>query len=258
MAAPTIVLWICTSPSLKRFNQPLLAQLAPHFTVLEWQYQQEDDRGASLEEAVDTLQGFMCKFLQTQRQPRYVHLAGHGTSGLVGLLYARRYPQWIRSLTLLGVGSQPSLTWHSYYYLRRQLTHWSRPVILSQMVNSLFGPQSLSNHRCLRQRLQQDLDHSLTPHSIWQMGTLAPGSPPAPLLVLGAADDDLVDVQNLHGWQDHFKGDDRLWIAPQGRHFFHAHHPQPVAQQLLQFWRSFPKASPLPTPVVPLSSQLQT
>ncbi|MGA1263233.1 MAG: alpha/beta fold hydrolase [Prochlorothrix sp.] len=258
MAAPTIVLWICMSPSLKRFNQPLLAQLAAHFTVLEWEYQQDDDRGADLEEAVETLQGFMDKFLQTRRQPRYVHLAGHGSSGLVGLLYARRYPQWVRSLALLGVGSQPSLTWHSHYYLRRQLTHWSRPVILSQMVHSLFGQQSLSNHRCLRQRLQQDLDHSLTPHSLFRAATIAPGSPAAPLMVLGAADDALIDPQHLQSWQEYLKPSDRLWIAPQGRHFFHAHHPQPVAQQLAQFWASFPKASPLRQPVAPLPSQYQT
>ncbi|MGA1624622.1 MAG: alpha/beta hydrolase, partial [Prochlorothrix sp.] len=122
MAAPTIVLWICTSPSLKRFNQPLLKQLSPHHTVLEWEYCQDVDRGASLEEAVETLHSFVRRFLQTQTQPRYLHLAGHGTSGLVGLLYARTYPQWVRSLALLGVGAQPNLTWHSHYYLRRQLT----------------------------------------------------------------------------------------------------------------------------------------
>ncbi|WP_353259812.1 alpha/beta fold hydrolase [Prochlorothrix hollandica] len=258
-SSTSTVLWICTSPSLKRFNQPLLAQLAPHATVLEWEYCQDPDRGCSLDQTVDLLHNFIRRFLQTQTQPRHLHLAGHSISGVVALLYARRHPQWVRSLSLVGVGAQPGVTWHSYYYLRRQLTRWSRPVLMSQMVVSLFGEQSRSNHLCLRRRLEQDLDHALSPHSLLRPGVIAQGSPNAPLLLAGAADDTIIDPVSVQGWQEFLKPCDRLWIAPQGRHFFHNTYPAPVAEQLLRFWDSLPEVSPTSqTPTASPRSQTST
>jgi pimeloyl-ACP methyl ester carboxylesterase len=235
-----IVLWICVSPTLQRFDRPLLNQLATQGSVLQWEYMQSLDEGSCLDQAVEQLQEFVRSFLQTGRQPRTFHLGGHGTGGLVALLYARRYPQWVESLALLGVAPTPSLTWHSHYYLRRQLTSWSRPVLLSQMVTTLFGEQPPAHHRCLRQRLEQDLDTALTPHSLLSRAWIPAQGVEMPLFVGGAMDDEIIDRASLEQWQPFLKPGDRLWVCAQGRHFFHALYPTLVAQHLRAFWHHCP------------------
>jgi|GEM_PF-2838428 len=52
---------------------------------------------------------------------RPLHLLGHSTGGLLGLLYAHRYPERVRSLTLLSVGVHPAIDWQAHYYIQRQM-----------------------------------------------------------------------------------------------------------------------------------------
>ena len=47
---------------------------------------------------------------------RPIHLISHSTSGLVGLMYARRYPHKLSSLGLLAVGWLYAINLQTYYY----------------------------------------------------------------------------------------------------------------------------------------------
>ncbi|MHC5733019.1 MAG: alpha/beta fold hydrolase, partial [Nostoc sp.] len=69
-----------------------------------------------------------------------MHLIGHSTGGLLGLLYTRRYPEKVKSLTLLAVGADAALDWQAHYYTHRPFL--SRQKILTTMVYNLFGYQN--------------------------------------------------------------------------------------------------------------------
>jgi pimeloyl-ACP methyl ester carboxylesterase len=107
--------------------------------------------------------------------------------------------------------------------------------VLTQMVFSLFGHQSRPLLRGWINLLEQDLLHSVSPHSLLKRVSLCPSSVAMPLLVCGGEADTVIDPTQIQGWQPWLKGSDRIASFP-GRHFFHAVHPHPVASQILSFW----------------------
>ncbi|WP_223280267.1 alpha/beta fold hydrolase [Nostoc sp. PA-18-2419] len=86
------VLWLNTSPSLQYFAQPLLCYLSDLVTIQEWKYSQSQDEVSSLDNAVALLDDH----LKSSNRP--VHLIGHSTGGLLGLLYSRRYPEKVTAV----------------------------------------------------------------------------------------------------------------------------------------------------------------
>jgi pimeloyl-ACP methyl ester carboxylesterase len=107
------VIWLNTSPSLRWVDQPLLRHLVRCRPILRWEYTQSQDEASSLDTAVDLLHKYVLSRPAETEDTTRVHLAGHGISGVVGLLYARRFPKYVRSLTLLSVAAQPAATWHT-------------------------------------------------------------------------------------------------------------------------------------------------
>lgn len=103
------VLWLTTSPSLKYFDRPLIRYIAEHINIAQWEYIQSLDEGSTIDKAVELL------YVYLKQRDSPIHLIGHGISGVVGLIFARRYPQLAKSLTLLAVGAKPAMTWHSHY-----------------------------------------------------------------------------------------------------------------------------------------------
>ena len=228
------VLWLNTSPSLQCFNQPLLRYLAGQVTIGQWEYCQSQDEASSLYLAVLLLHDY----LKSCNQP--MHLIGHSTGGLLGLLYARQYPERVKSLTLLAVGIDVALDWQAHYYahLHHQILPYSRQGVLTNMVYNLFGYQDQHMLKNLVRILEQDLDCSLSPHSVLQRLTVSPGRVPVPLMVCGSKDDIIVEPDVLQGWRTCLKEGDRLWSCLEGRHFFHFFHPQQVGRMILKFWKS--------------------
>ena len=226
------VLWLSASPSLQRFNQPLLRYLAPQVSIAQWEYCQTLDEASSLEQAVALLHSY----LRGCDHP--VHLAGHGISGVVGLICARLYPERVRSLTLLSVAPQPAITWHTHYYVQRQLMPCSKPQILAQIARSLFGSRLPVAAKELVGMLDRDLELSPIPHSLFKLRELAKGGISQPLLVCGSETDPVVDPQMLTGWHAWLKPEDVLRQFPLGHHFFHLAHPQQVGDELLDFWQT--------------------
>ena len=168
---------------------------------------------------------------------RPIHLIGHSTSGLVGLIYARKYPERVKSLTLLSVGVYPTVDWQAHYYVHRHLLPCSRETILRNMVKSLFGEQGRKVTQNLVKILERDLDLSPSPHSLLKRQSMVPREVSVPLMICGSCDDTITDPNLIQGWQPFLKSEDRIWECPEGGYFFHHFSPLNVAQPLLEFWQ---------------------
>ena len=169
---------------------------------------------------------------------RPIHLLGHGVSGIVGLLYARKYPQQVASLTLLSVGSQPAMNWQAHYYALRQLLPCRREMILAHVARLLFGESPIRFAKALATLLARDLDSNLTLHSLAHHSKIASGGVAVPLLVCNGAADSVMNQQPT-AWEALMKPGDRLWNCPEGNHFFHFHHPEATARKIINYWQNF-------------------
>jgi surfactin synthase thioesterase subunit len=226
------VLCLNVSSALQVFDRPLLRCLANHLTVMQWEYYQTPDEPNSFEVALVLLHDYL------KQSTHPIHLMGHGMSGLLALLYAQRHPEQVRSLTLLSVGVNAAMDWQAYYYAQRQLLPCSRQVLLTRIVNALFGHSSEAITKAVVKLLEQDLDYALSPHSLIKQVSLPPIEVSVPLLVCGSVDDVVVTPNQLRSWQQYFHEENsRLWVCSGGRYFFHYFYPQQVAEQLLCFWR---------------------
>ncbi|MBE9170492.1 alpha/beta hydrolase [Pleurocapsales cyanobacterium LEGE 06147] len=225
-------IWLDTNPHFRRFNHLLTNYLSRQTRIAHWEYYQNQDEASSLDIALILFHDYL------KSLSRPINLIGHSTGGLLGLLYARKYPERVKSLTLLGVGFHPAIDWQTHYYTLRQLLPCTQEVILAQMVRQLFGYQDRYNTKGLSDILKQDLNTSPSPHSLYKRFSIAPGGVSMPLLVCGSKDDTIVDRYTLQGWQNYFKAGDSLWECPQGYHFFHYFYPQKVGKQILKFWDS--------------------
>lgn len=225
-------LWLSVSPALKAFDRPLLKYLCQQVEIARWEYSQTLDEPMSLDIALFLLHDYL------KHYDRPIHLLGHSTSGLLGLLYARRHPERVKSLTLLSVGVHPAVDWHAHYYAQAQLLPCGRTRLLTQMVRNLFGCQPKSMTQGLVNVLEQDLLTSLSPHTLFRRLSIPSGSASAPLMVCGGGDDVIVDRHQIHCWKDWMKSGDYLWICANGEHFFHYDHPEKTGDQILNFWAS--------------------
>ncbi|MEO0539472.1 MAG: alpha/beta hydrolase [Cyanobacteria bacterium P01_A01_bin.105] len=224
-------LWLTASPALKKFDQRLLCQLNRYTAIQRWEYHQTADEPCCLETPVTLLHDY----LKSCSAP--VHLLGHGLSGIVGLMYARRFPQRVKSLTLLSVNATPALNWQAHYYALRQLLPCSRDIVLAQMVKLLFGPQGYDLTKVLVEVLKQDLDTGLSLHSLMSRSNVPSGPIDPPLLVCYGSYDNVL-AQPLHErWQPYLKSTDRLWQCVGGRHFFHFDQPKALTQAIRHHWQ---------------------
>lgn len=242
MAHMIDALWLNVSSPLQGFNRPLLKHLSSHTTIAQWEYSQTLDEPVSLETALVLLHDYL------KHHNRPIHLLGHSTGGLLGLLYARQHPERVRSLTLLSVGVNPAIDWQAQYYTQRRLLPCDQKTLLRQMVYGLLGCPPRDITETLIKLLEQDLYLSLSPHSLVRSMNLLPVLVDVPLLVCGSVDDMVITPGQLQEWQQHFHHPaSRLWVCPGGRYFFHYFYPQEVSEQIMQFWSL---VASLPSPFV--------
>lgn len=226
------VVWISASAGVKAFDRPLIQYLSKQMTIAQWQYEQSPDEPSSLSAAIELFRDY----LETQPEP--VHLVGHGISGVVGLLYARCFPERVKSLSLLSVAAQPAITWHAHYYVQRKLLPCSRQQVLAQTVRLLFGKDLPYHPQAFVALLDRDLETSPNLHSLYELVQLPKGGVEVPLFVGAAKDDAVIDRRAHAQWSRMLKLGDRLWRCPSGKHFFHFFHPEPVGNQLFKFWQA--------------------
>lgn len=224
--------WVNANPAFRHFERQITRHLARHSTLAYWEYCQHQDEASSLEIALDLLG----EYLGSRREP--VDLIGHGTGGLLSLLYARRYPQKVRSLTLLAVGFDPANDWQAHYYRMRKLLPCSQEILLSRMVQMMFGVQNRSNTLKLVRVLQQDLITAPSSHSLYRQCAVESGGVSIPLAICGSANDGIVDRPAVTRWSECLKENDLLWINPYGNHFFHYFFVEETARQILHFWQN--------------------
>jgi pimeloyl-ACP methyl ester carboxylesterase len=223
-------LWVNVSAGFQCLDRKLLGQLTRYSEVSHWAYSQTVDEPCSLDIAVTLLHDYV------KRCDRPLHLMGHSTGGLVALLYARQFPHRVKSLVLLGVGVNPAVDWQAHYYAQLGFLHCKRSLVLAQMAYALFGKRPQPAVRRFVYMLEQDLVHSLSPHSLYKRVSIGPEEVPVPLMVCGGSEDTLVDPTQIEGWRPWLKPEDRLWLCPGGKYFFQASHYQMVAHQILNFW----------------------
>jgi len=223
---------LCTSLYLKRFNLPLLRYLSQTGSVAQWEYEQEFDEPSSIEGAMELLASYL------RINPEPVDLIGHGIGGLLGLLMTRRYPELVRSLTLLSVSADPAVTWQSQYYAHRHFFQCDRHSLLVQIAYHLFGYRDADILDRLAVLLRNDLDYALSPHSLFGQAVISPMSCPKPLLVCGSEDDLIIGKPAIEQWKSELKDGDRYSLFPNGRHFFHYFNAQDVGREIKKFWRS--------------------
>lgn len=224
------VLWLNTSPSLRHFDQELVNQLSQTVRLGYWEYRQTLDEPSCLNTAVTLVHDY----LKSHDKP--IHLIGHSTGGLLGLMYAQKYPERVKSLTLLSVGVHPTVDWKAHYYVQLQLLPCSRQVLLEHTVETLFGYQKPTTRQRLMSMLDRDLIQSLSVHSLMQRMSMTPIPVSVPLMACGSEDDVIVDDQELQGWRSMLKPGDRVVQVPQGGHFFHHFFPQLIQDKILNFW----------------------
>ena len=224
--------WINANPSLKYFDGRIVRYLSKQTPIAYWEYAQTLDEASSLDIALTLLHDY----LKSRSQP--VDLVGHSTGGVLALLYARRYPARVKSLTLLGVGFAPAIDWQAHYYQMRKLLPCSQDVVLGRMVKMMFGHQSRSNVIDLVKILKQDLYTTPTNHSIYQLDRIECGGVSMPMMVCGSNNDSIVDRNALKDWANYLKQDDVLWMIPEGHHFFHYFFPELTGRKIIKFWQN--------------------
>lgn len=229
LAAPV---WINANPSFKHFDSRIVRYLSRQIPIAYWEYQQNKDEASSMDIAL----GLLHEYLEPKSEP--VDLVGHGTGGLLGLLYARKHPNRVKSLTLLGVGSNPAIDWQAHYYQMRKLLPCTQEMLLARMVQMMFGYQSRANVLDLVKLLKQDLYTAPTTHSLYhyQLDRVDAGGVLMPMLVCGSDNDGIVPTPALQGWSDHLKDEDTLWVNPLGHHFFHYFFPEHTGRKIIKFW----------------------
>jgi pimeloyl-ACP methyl ester carboxylesterase len=247
--------WLNASPSLRWVDQPLLRHLVQSRPVAQWEYYQTLDEASSLDTAVELLhQYLMSRPADAADNRSGVHLAGHGISGVVGLLYARRFPQYVRSLTLLSVAAQPAATWHTHYYFQRQFLLYSRARLLAQNVGGLF--EDIPKHLVcpFAKALERDLEESPNGHSLFRLSNLTRGGIAAPLLICGSDTDPVVSPETLGEWRAYLTSTDAMWVHPKGRHFFHYYYPQAVSDRIQAFWQASEHSANSTLPIISRTS----
>ena len=227
----TAPVWISANPSFKCFERRIIQYLSRRKAIAYWSYAQTLDEASSLDVAVELLHDYL------KSKDRAIDLIGHGTGGLLGLLYARKYPHRVRSLTLLGVGAAPAIDWQAHYYQTRKLLPCSQEVILTRMVQMMFGNQTRDNIIGLVKILQQDLDTAPTSHSLYQLARIESSSVSMPMMVCGSHNDSIVNRVALQEWSNYLKPEDRLWMSPEGHHFFHYFFPKFTGRKVIEFWQ---------------------
>lgn len=232
MSSNPTALWLSVSPALQQFNRPLIKQLSDNQAIASWEYAQTSDEPITLDVALVLLHDY----LKQLDQP--LHLIGHSTSGWLGMMYAYRYPERVKSLTLLAVGANLATDWQAHYYAMLKCLPCDRRIILTQLVYSLWGRQSQFKTELLINLLEQDLLLSPSPNTLVKQLSISPNIISVPLLICGSRDDIVISSYQLNAWKPWLKSGDMLWESSQGKHFFHYTNAQSVSDQINQFWQS--------------------
>ncbi len=228
---PEVVI-ISTSPTNDRLDVALVRYLGRNWTVGQWIYTQSDvDEGVSTYEVLFNLEDYLSSFPP-------VHLIGHSLNGMLAFLYAKKFPDRVKSLTLLSVGRNMAMNWVSQYYFNLNFLPICRVCLLKQMALNLFGNRSVEELDFYINLLIKDLLYGFCPHSPLDLICVKNEPIPVPLLVCGSKNDFICDPDSLVSWQKFLKPTDSFYLFNEGRHFFHHFAVEAVGKTIETFWQS--------------------
>jgi pimeloyl-ACP methyl ester carboxylesterase len=238
----TSVYWLNAGPALSGFHQPLLQSLHRRgYTVRQWTLYQSEDEALT----VADLLGLLQETLAGEEQP--VHLAAHGSAGLLALRYAQAYAQQVASVSLLSVGPNPWFDWQYCYYTLLRSCQSDRLTLLRQLAQQLFGAATAPRcQRALYRVLEADLSTSCSASHLLQGIPTDQIELPVPLWCGTAADDLILRMQVGTASLIHPQQSVQSEQWPGGGHCFHYCDPRSVAQSLDRFWKL--QAAPLIQP----------
>ncbi|MDJ0620226.1 MAG: alpha/beta hydrolase [Calothrix sp. MO_192.B10] len=223
------IVWVSGSPYLRCLHIPLLKKLFRNTNVSVWEYIQSLDESACMDTAIELLHSY----LKTKESP--VNLIGHSIGGTIALVFARKYPQLVKSLSLLAVAAQPARTWHVNYYQQRQIYTLNQGEALSNTLHHIFRDKFPCNQSKLMDKFYQDLENLPLMHSLFQIEQLPTGGVSMPLMICSGQIDMILGYPELHEWEKYLKPEDIVWKCPQGGHFFHYFYPEIVSKQISNF-----------------------
>jgi len=151
---------------------------------------------------------------------RPIHLISHSTSGLVGLMYARRYPYKVSSLGLLAVGWLYTINLQTHYYTHLSAFPWSSKQVLNQMVGDMLGLKSQSINQKFISYFKDDLACSPCRKSLFRISNSRDEGGEAPLLICSRKTDFVVSPIVMRRWSKFLKKGSPLWECQDGRHLF--------------------------------------
>lgn len=228
---PEVVI-VSTSPTSDRLDVALARYLGKDRGVAQWIYSQLDpDLAPSTPEVLFNLENYLAPF-----DP--VHLIGHSLNGMLAFLYAQKFPDRVKSLTLLAVGKNMAMNWVSQYYFNLHFLPICRECLLKQMAINLFGNRPPGELNFYINLLDKDLNQGFSPHSPLSLTCQKNDQIPVPLLVCGSEDDFICDPDSLHSWQMFLKSTDRFCLFDSGRHFFHHFQVEAVGKAIESFWQT--------------------
>ena len=209
------IIWVDLQPSLYCLFKRTAQALSQQYGVKRWSFEHDPDESCD----VDIIHALLKQTVENSSEP--VHLVGHGISGSVAYLYAKKYPKNVSSVSLLSVDAQSSNQWTSHYQAMRSQLPCSRFHILSHLSRLLIDTHADHVQIIIARLLAKCLDNDFVNGSIvghTQIENL--DQIKIPILVINGSKDFVIDQCSYKRWQQHLKPGDCYQRINSGRHFF--------------------------------------
>ena len=209
------ILWIDLQPSLYCLFKRTAQTLGQRLGVRRWSFEHDPDESCD----IDVIHCLLRETIENSPEP--VHIVGHGLSGTIAYLYARKYPKNISSISLLSVDIQSNNQWTSHYQSMRSQLPCSRFHILSHLSRLLIDTHADHVQIIISKLLAKCLDNDFVNGSIIQNSRIDDLEKiKIPILVINGSKDFVVDSHSRNRWQQHLKPGDCYREINNGRHFF--------------------------------------
>ena len=209
------ILWIDLQPSLYCLFKRTAHSLGQRYDVKRWSFEHDPDESCD----IDIAHALLKQTIEKSIVP--VHLVGHGISGTIAYLYAKKYPKNISSVSLLSVDSNSNNQWTTHYQSMRSQLPCSRYHILSHLSRLLIDTHAEHVHTIISRLLAKCLDSDFVNGSIignTKIENLSKSE--IPTLVINGGKDFVVDPCSFNRWKVNLKPGDCYQQIVGGRHFF--------------------------------------
>ena len=230
------IVWVDLQPSLYCLFKRTAQALSQQYGVKRWSFEHDLDESCD----VDIIHALLKQTVENSSEP--VHLVGHGISGSVAYLYAKKYPKNISSVSLLSVDVQSSNQWTSHYQSMRSQLPCSRFHILSHLSRLLIDTHADHVQIIIARLLAKCLDNDFVSGSIvgqTQIENL--DQIKVPVLVINGSKDFVIDQCSYERWQQYLKPGDCYQRMNSGRHFFPFSEWSQTAKMIESFVRMVPE-----------------